>query len=87
MHMPWKNLHGAPKVVAICAVVLLVSYGLCGVQMGMLGILRGAPTYVSGGLVIAGVIEGIAGLVAGLVGFIALLVWGFSKMLRRDGKS
>ena len=84
MKMPWTNVHGAAKVVVICAVVLLVSYGLCGVQMSMLGLLHGAPTSVSEGLVIASVIEGIAGSVALLVGFIALLVWGIGSMIRRN---
>jgi hypothetical protein len=87
MNMPWKNLHGAAKVVAICAAVLLVSFGLCGVQMSMLGLLRGAPTSGSEGLVIAGVIEGVAGLIAGLVGFIALLVWGIGRIVRSGRQS
>ena len=32
MNMPWRNLEGPAKLLAICVVVFLVSSGLCGLQ-------------------------------------------------------
>jgi hypothetical protein len=33
--MPWTNREGPAKLIAVCATVLLVAGGLCGVQYGV----------------------------------------------------
>ena len=84
MSMPWKDLHGAAKVLVICLTVLLVAGGLCGVQSALLSGARFLPDSWAEVFIVTGVIELIAMLASVVVGFIALLVWGFGSMFRRD---
>lgn len=83
MTVPWKNRRGAAKVAALCAAVLLVSAGLCGMQLLWLNRAGGMSENL-GVFMITGAIELMAMLASVVVGFIALLVWGFGSMFRRD---
>ncbi|HEY2860411.1 MAG TPA: hypothetical protein VGJ21_18460 [Terracidiphilus sp.] len=85
MKMPWTNLHGAAKVVAICAMVFLVAAGLCGMEGAILSVGRLTDSVASIFIVLGG-IAAMAIVVSVLVGFVALLVWGFGSMFRRDPK-
>ena len=88
MNMPWKNLHGAAKAVAICAAVLLVSGGLCGMQLLVLNLHLGGNTNDMAPIfMLTGALELVAIVVSAVVGFIALLVWGFGSLFRRDSDS
>lgn len=85
MNMPWKNLHGAAKIVAVCAAILLTSAGLCGAQMAVLDAANAKGSdNLTGIFMITGLIEIAAMLISVLVGFIALLVWGFGSLFSRD---
>lgn len=87
MNMPWTNRHGAAKMVVICVAVLLVSAGLCGVQLLILnaGNIKTSSALTSV-FMVTGAVEIIAILVAILVGIIALLVSAFGRIFRRSSE-
>jgi len=87
MNMPWTNRHGAAKVVVICVVVLLVSAGLCGMQLLVLndGNIKSSSDLTEV-FMVTGAVEVVAILVATLVGVIALLVWAFNRIFRRGSE-
>jgi hypothetical protein len=87
MKMPWTNRQGAAKAIAICVTVLLVSAGLCGMQLLVLNLSRGSADGLTTIFMITGALELIAILLSVLIGFIALLIWGFGSLFRRDRDS
>ena len=87
MSMPGAGLHGAAKVVAICAVVFLIAAGLCGVEAGVLSGVRHMPDTVAGVFIGLGVLGAVSMILSAVVGFVALLVWAFGSALRRRGGS
>ena len=77
MSMPWDDLEGPAKLLAICAAVFLVSAGLCGVQWFVIGFAdgRGGGQALAGIVILLGVVELIAMAGSIVVGFVALILW------------
>jgi hypothetical protein len=71
MNMPWRNLEGPAKVLAICAVVLLVSSGLCGLQW----VIYGSGRDWTALLIPFGILEFGAMIGSVVVGVVALFLW------------
>lgn len=72
--MPWSDLEGPAKFIAICAAVLLVSGGLCGLQWIVASIHGGMDAEL---ILTAGVVELLAMFVATLgilAGIVALVI-------------
>jgi hypothetical protein len=80
-------MRGAAKVAAICAVVFLVSLGLCGAEGALLSSVRHMPDTVAGIFIGIGVLGAVGAILSAVVGFVALLVWAFGSALRRRGGS
>lgn len=82
MKMPWSELEGPAKLLAICAAIFLVCSGLCGMEWFIAGMAGGKAQALLPAMVILGIIQAIAIVVSGIVGFIALILWAV-----RVGKS
>ena len=74
MKTPFGELEGAAKVLAICAAIIFVGMGLCGLGWAMAGAMNGKGQSLMSGLVIFGIIDGIVVIVAAVVAFIAVIV-------------
>jgi hypothetical protein len=72
--MPWDDLEGPAKLLAICVAVFLVAAGLCGVQWFVVGV-SGAGKAAIGTAMVLAVIEVIAMVASVVVGFVALIFW------------
>ena len=74
--MPWRNLRGPARLLALCATILLVASGLIGVEAGIMIILGPARSIVVKPFVLLGYLEvcaalfSIVGIVCSIVGFI-----------------
>lgn len=75
MKMPWDDLDGPAKVLAISAAVLLVAGGLCGVQFLIISGVRGNAQALVSVFTLTGILELIAIVMAGLTAAGALLAW------------
>jgi hypothetical protein len=73
--MPWNNLQGPAKVLAISVAVLLVAAGLCGVQVTILSGLRGNSPSLESVFMLTGFVELGAMLIAGIVAVVSILAW------------
>ncbi|MGD0911203.1 MAG: hypothetical protein ABR928_04865 [Terracidiphilus sp.] len=78
MKTPFDGLEGPAKVLAICAAIVFVGMGLCGLEWAIAGAVGGAVRsrgqHMLPALVIAGIIQGVAVIVAVVVGGIATIV-------------
>jgi|HubBroStandDraft_1064217.scaffolds.fasta_scaffold82162_3 hypothetical protein len=74
MRTPFGEDQGPAKVLAVCAAIILVGFGLCGVEWAVAGALHGSGEKLLPALVIIGVIQAVAIIVASLVAFVALIV-------------
>lgn len=74
MKTPFSELQGPAKVLAICAVIVFLGMGLCGVEWGIAGALGNKGQGFLPAIVVLGIIQAIAIVCAGMVGFIALIV-------------
>lgn len=86
MKMPWSELEGPAKFIAICAAVFLVSGGLCGLQGVVVASSRGGMDSIAGLIVTAGILELLGMLVAALgilAGIVALVI----VQIRNPGKT
>jgi len=78
MDDPWANRSAAArarKALVVCAVVLLVAGGLCGLQFVAFASGAVASGPLTGVLMTTGVIELVAMGGAALAGFLTLLLW------------
>lgn len=69
MKVPWRNLEGPAKLLAICVVVFLVSSGLCGLEWIVVFNMRGNGGALGDALIPLGMAE-----LAGMIGSGALAV-------------
>lgn len=77
LKMPWSDLEGPAKFMAICAAVFLVSGGLCGLQWIVAANIRGYMGSIGGLIITAGFLELLGMLVAALgilAGIVALVI-------------
>jgi hypothetical protein len=83
MKMPWSNLEGAAKVLAICGAVLLVSSGLCGLQWVIVLDAGGGGEALVNFIMALGIIElaAIAGSI--VVGAVAFFIWATGAVTKR----
>lgn len=76
MQMPWRNLRGPARLLALCATILLVASGLLGVEAGIMIILGPARDIVVKPFVLLGYLEvcaaffSLVGILCAIVGFI-----------------
>jgi hypothetical protein len=77
MKTPFGELQGPAKVLAVCAAIIFVGFGLCGVEWAVAGAMRGGGEKLLPALVVIGIIQAIAIVVASLVAFVALIVMIF----------
>jgi hypothetical protein len=87
MKMPWSNLEGPAKLLAICAAVLLVSSGLCGLQLFLAGAAYGRSDGLTILFAVLGVVELIAMAGSVVVGIISLLFWLSEAVTKRSSGS
>ena len=82
MNMPWRNLEGPAKLLAICGVVLLVSSGLCGLQWFLT--MGGNGGSFDALFVPLGIIELIAVAGSIVVGVVAFFIWATEEVRERS---
>jgi hypothetical protein len=88
MKMPWTNRQGPAKLIAVCATVLLVAGGLCGVQIGVFlsaGRLAGNHANINNitdALIPVFIFTGLAELAAVLLCLIGLVIGVIWKILK-----
>lgn len=86
MKMPWSELEGPAKFIAICAAVFLVSGGLCGLQWVAVATINRGMNSFAGLIITTGVLELLGMLVAALgilAGIVALVI----VQIRNPGKT
>jgi hypothetical protein len=74
MRMPWRNLEGPAKLLAICAVIIFVGFGLCGLEWAVAGAMHGSGEKLFTALFVLGIFQLIAIVAASMVGCVALIV-------------
>ena len=86
MKMPWSELEGPAKVLAICAAVFLVASGLCGMEFFVAGAAGSRANSLISVFIAIGVLSLNANAGSLIVGFIALILWlvGFKDSNRRS---
>ena len=86
MKMPWNDLEGPARILAICATVLLVSGGLCGLQAVLMSAIHNNSLitfFMVTGLVELGAI--VLSLVVGLGAVVAWVGTAVFSGSREDG--
>jgi hypothetical protein len=77
MKTPFSEIQGPAKVLAICAAIVFVGMGLCGLEWAVAGAMGGAlggrGQHMLPALVVLGLIEFVVVVVAGAVGFFVAL--------------
>ncbi|HUB51999.1 MAG TPA: hypothetical protein VL986_07625 [Terracidiphilus sp.] len=74
MKTPFGELQGPAKVLAVCAVIIFVGFGLCGLEWAVAGAMRGGGEELRAALVVLSLIQAVAIVVASLVAFVAIIV-------------
>jgi hypothetical protein len=74
MKTPFGELQGPAKVLAVCAAIIFVGFGLCGVEWAVAGAMHGSGEKLLPALVVVGIIQAIAIVVASMVACVALIV-------------
>ncbi len=84
MKMPWSNRQGPMKLLAICATVLLVAVGMCGLQAAVFwGFVRPLPKSGESlilSMIILGYVELGVGLLS-IIGIVVALLWLLFKTI------
>jgi hypothetical protein len=73
--MPWSELEGPAKLLAICVAIFLVSSGLCGMEFLIAGMAGARANSLVPLFIAIGVLSLIAIAISVVVGFIALILW------------
>jgi|SRR6185437_13014954 len=81
--MPWSDLEGPAKFIAICAAVFLVSGGLCGLQWIVAANIHGMNS-IAGLIITAGVLE-LLGMLVAMLGILAGIVALVILQIRNPG--
>jgi hypothetical protein len=74
--MPWRNLRGPARLLALCATILLIASGLLGVEAAIMIILGPARSIVVKPFILLGYLEvcaaffSLVGIICATVGFI-----------------
>lgn len=84
MKMPWSDLEGPAKFIAICAAVFLVSGGLCGLQWVVVANIHGGMNSIAGVVITAGVLE-LLGMLVAMLGILAGIVALVIVQIRNPG--
>jgi hypothetical protein len=86
MNVPWRNLDGPAKLLAICGVVLLVASGLCGLQwMIFVGGMGGnGDSGLMNVFIPLGILELTAMAASGVIAVGTLIVWGLKAAFNRS---
>lgn len=82
MRMPWTNLEGPARLLVMCITVLLVSAGLCGLQLAIVSSDNGNP-WIANLFILTGFVELVAMILSALVGIIALMVWLWRLLVKK----
>lgn len=85
MNMPWRDLEGPAKVLAICGAVLLVASGLCGLQWVIFvdGMGGNGDSLVMNVIIPLGILELTAMAASLVIAVGALIVWGVKTALNK----
>ena len=85
MKMPWSNRQGPMKLLAVCATVLVVALGMCGLQGALFwGVLTPVPKSGGDALIVSMIVLGYVELAAGLfsiAGIVVALLWLLLKTI------
>jgi hypothetical protein len=86
MNVPWRNLEGPAKLLAICVVVLLVASGLCGLQwMIFVGGMGGnGDSGLMNVFISLGILELTAMAASVVIAVGTLIVWGLKTAFNRS---
>jgi len=74
MKMPWSNRQGPLKLLVICATVMLIALGMCGLQAVVLQALPKSGDFAVGTLLVFFYIE-LAAMLLSIMGIVVGLVW------------
>ena len=80
MKMPWTNQQGPMKLLVICATVLLISIGTCGLQAVVISLLLTNANFLESPLLFLGYLELLAMLLS-IAGIVAALFWLLFKTI------
>jgi hypothetical protein len=84
MKMPWTNRTGPAKLLAVCASVLLVAGGLCGVQYAVVLASSNQLNFLLPVFIFTGMAE-LAAIVLSLAGLVIGAMWLIVKAIRDHG--
>lgn len=84
MKMPWSELEGPAKFIAICAAVFLVSGGLCGLQWVYVAATNRGMDSIASLIMTAGVLE-LLGMFVATLGILAGIVALVIVQIRNPG--
>jgi hypothetical protein len=80
---PWSRLEGYPQLIVVCVCVLLVSGGLCGVQLAFADPIYNGKGFLPILLILLGMVEWLAMGAAALVLAFCLVLWPIEALFLR----
>jgi hypothetical protein len=87
MKMPWTNQRGPAKLLVVCATVLLVSGGLCGVQYAVFSVASHSGEDILAPIFMYTGMAELAAMLLSVLGLVIGATWLVGKAIRHPGPS